>query len=103
MWLVQRFYERDCQFGPIEPFFVTTDWELAQTTVESLNHNLEQARELAKQAPQYSRTGSVEELKEYVEQRKAHDAQVEALVRKLDPDKGSTDISYYEIVEIEVR
>lgn len=104
MWLVQRFYEGGCEFGSrVEPFFVTTDWELAQTTVELLNHNLEQARELAKQYPRHPRAGSTQEWEEYVKLLEAHDAQIEALVREYDPTEGSTDISYYEIVEIEVR
>jgi hypothetical protein len=103
MWMVQRYYHRDCQNGPIEPFFVTTDWELAHTSVAVMNHNLHQAKALAKQYPRHPRDGSAEELEEYVKLREAHDAQIEALVLEYDTQEGSTDISYYEIVEIEVR
>ena len=103
MWLVQRCYDNgvDCWK---HPFFVTADRELAQTTVDLLNANLAEAKEIYAQGRiPYPHRGGDAVLKKYWEADKAHTDKINALVLEYDPDEGDVYITEYQVVEIEHR
>lgn len=111
MWLVQRFYEGGFECGSIEePFFVTADRDLAQTTIDLLNDNLARAKKLYHEGrPNFPHDKSVkgqvsiEIIKEYQSKVAEYDAEIDKIVTEYDPNGGSVHVDEYQMVEIEVR
>jgi len=110
---VQRFWEGSEPCGSTdEPYFVTADRELAQTTIDLLNDNLARAKKLSKNSPRYpyhltlkgeNEQTTLDAIREYTKALRDHEAQVDALVTEYDPLGGSASIDEYQIVAIEVR
>jgi len=108
MWAVLKVYYGGDAWGSSDYeklFFVTADRDLAATTVDLLNENLKQAKDLYAHPPRIEDHRALSNpavMNKHMLARKNHDEKIRALFKEYDP-RGDVDIDCYKFVEVEVR